>query len=133
MPDNIPNKVSPTDNEMNRVREKRLFVCAPSHRTRMFALSFGQNSRDPKPSWLKADLPTSDNYHRLKKTVKGLGLATVCEEAKCPNIGECWGGKEGTGESFHSIRTGVCCGSIANSWLICPSFFLLFQPPLRSC
>ena len=58
-----------------------------------------QNSRDPKPSWLKAELPTSANYHRLKETVKTLGLATVCEEAKCPNIGECWGGKEGTGES----------------------------------
>jgi hypothetical protein len=56
-----------------------------------------QGSKVPKPAWLKAELPTSDNYHRLKATVKGLGLATVCEEAKCPNIGECWGGKEGTG------------------------------------
>ena len=34
------------------------------------------------------------NYHRLKDTVKSLGIATVCEEARCPNIGECWGGGE---------------------------------------
>lgn len=51
----------------------------------------------PKPSWLKAVPPSGENYKRLKETVKGLGLATVCEEAKCPNIGECWGGKSGTG------------------------------------
>jgi hypothetical protein len=62
-----------------------------------------QNSRAPKPAWLKAELPTSANYHRLKATVKSLGLATVCEEAKCPNIGQCWGGKEGTG-SAHTIN-----------------------------
>lgn len=34
------------------------------------------------------------NYQRLKHTVKSLGIATVCEEARCPNIGECWGGGE---------------------------------------
>uniref|UniRef100_A0A6U3TFU4 Lipoyl synthase, mitochondrial n=1 Tax=Ditylum brightwellii TaxID=49249 RepID=A0A6U3TFU4_9STRA len=46
----------------------------------------------PKPSWLKAQPATSDNYRALRSTVRDLGLATVCEEAKCPNIGECWGG-----------------------------------------
>jgi len=46
----------------------------------------------PKPSWLKAQPATSDNYLSLRSTVRELGLATVCEEAKCPNIGECWGG-----------------------------------------
>jgi len=46
----------------------------------------------PKPSWLKAQPATSDNYLSLRNTVRELGLATVCEEAKCPNIGECWGG-----------------------------------------
>ena len=51
----------------------------------------------PKPPWLKIQATTDsnlDNYHRLKKTVKSLKLATVCEEARCPNIGECWGGGE---------------------------------------
>jgi N-terminal domain of lipoyl synthase of Radical_SAM family len=49
----------------------------------------------PKPAWLKAAPATSEEYKVLHKTVRELGLATVCEEAKCPNIGECWGGGEG--------------------------------------
>merc|ERR1719469_1051005 len=48
----------------------------------------------PKPSWLRAQPATSDNYKQLRSTVRELGLATVCEEARCPNIGECWGGGE---------------------------------------
>jgi lipoyl synthase len=48
----------------------------------------------PKPRWLKAKPADSENYHRLRNTVRELGLATVCEEARCPNIGECWGGGE---------------------------------------
>lgn len=45
-----------------------------------------------KPTWLKAKPTTGPNYVRLRNTVRELGLATVCEEAQCPNIGECWGG-----------------------------------------
>jgi len=67
-----------------------------------------KTGRDPKPSWLKADLPTSDNYHRLKATVKELGLATVCEEAKCPNIGHCWGGKDGTATATIMLMGDTC-------------------------
>ena len=48
----------------------------------------------PKPRWLKAKPAESDNYQKLRSTVRDLGLATVCEEARCPNIGECWGGGE---------------------------------------
>ena len=46
--------------------------------------------RQPKPEWLKVRAPGSANYHRLKGLMRGLGLHTVCEEANCPNIGECW-------------------------------------------
>jgi lipoic acid synthetase len=46
--------------------------------------------RVPKPDWLKVRAPGSENYHRLKGIMRGLGLHTVCEEANCPNIGECW-------------------------------------------
>ena len=49
----------------------------------------------PKPYWLKAAPATSPKYHELRSTVRKLGLATVCEEAKCPNIGDCWGGGGG--------------------------------------
>mmetsp|Transcript_44491 Transcript_44491/g.125611 ORF Transcript_44491/g.125611 Transcript_44491/m.125611 type:complete len:376 (+) Transcript_44491:92-1219(+) len=48
----------------------------------------------PKPRWLKASPADSENYHKLRDTVRELGLATVCEEARCPNIGDCWGGGE---------------------------------------
>lgn len=43
-----------------------------------------------KPAWIKAPLPTGPAYQRLKGLVKELGLHTVCQEALCPNIGECW-------------------------------------------
>lgn len=46
--------------------------------------------RQPKPEWLKVRAPGSENYHRLKGLMRTLGLHTVCEEANCPNIGECW-------------------------------------------
>ena len=46
--------------------------------------------RQPKPEWLKVRAPGSESYHRLKGLMRGLGLHTVCEEANCPNIGECW-------------------------------------------
>jgi lipoic acid synthetase len=44
----------------------------------------------PKPEWLKVRAPGSPNYLRLKGLMRELGLHTVCEEARCPNIGECW-------------------------------------------
>jgi lipoic acid synthetase len=46
--------------------------------------------RQSKPEWLKVRAPGSPNYHRLKSLMRSLGLHTVCEEANCPNIGECW-------------------------------------------
>ena len=46
--------------------------------------------REPKPEWLKVRAPGSENYLRLRGLMRELGLHTVCEEARCPNIGECW-------------------------------------------
>jgi lipoyl synthase len=46
--------------------------------------------RVAKPEWLKVRAPGSENYLRLKGIMRDLGLHTVCEEANCPNIGECW-------------------------------------------
>ena len=43
-----------------------------------------------KPSWLKVRAPGGPNYTRLKGMMRELGLHTVCEEARCPNVGECW-------------------------------------------
>jgi lipoic acid synthetase len=46
--------------------------------------------KQPKPAWLKVKAPGSGNYQRLKTLMRTLNLHTVCEEANCPNIGECW-------------------------------------------
>ncbi|XP_030803147.1 lipoyl synthase, mitochondrial [Camarhynchus parvulus] len=46
------------------------------------------------PPWLKTKIPMGKNYNKLKNTLRSLNLHTVCEEARCPNIGECWGGGE---------------------------------------
>jgi lipoyl synthase len=50
----------------------------------------GSKKTLPKPPWLKAMPPQGENYHRLRDTVRSLKLATVCEEARCPNIGKRW-------------------------------------------
>ncbi len=44
-----------------------------------------------KPPWLKIKLSTPERYHQVRELIAGLNLATVCEEARCPNIYECWG------------------------------------------
>jgi len=43
-----------------------------------------------KPAWIRAKAPTSAEYHATRQIVRDNGLVTVCEEAGCPNIGECW-------------------------------------------
>ena len=48
------------------------------------------------PDWIKVSAPGSANYLRLKRMMREKNLHTVCEEARCPNIGECWGNKTAT-------------------------------------
>ncbi|KAK9883060.1 hypothetical protein WA026_001265 [Henosepilachna vigintioctopunctata] len=54
----------------------------------------GEDKRLRLPPWLKTKIPTGKNFSKLKDQLKTLKLHTVCEEARCPNIGECWGGGE---------------------------------------
>ncbi len=49
-----------------------------------------------KPGWLKVPLPAGEGYTRLKGLARRLKLHTVCEEARCPNVGECWQGDHPT-------------------------------------
>ena len=49
-----------------------------------------------KPEWLRVRPPSGDRYGHLKGLLRGLNLHTVCEEAHCPNVGECWGGGTAT-------------------------------------
>jgi len=59
-------------------------------------LEKGQKGRLRLPPWLKTEIPVGKNFSKIKDDLRGLGLATVCEEARCPNIGECWGGESST-------------------------------------
>ena len=68
----------------------------------------GSKKTLPKPSWLKAEVPRGEQYTHLRDTVRSLKLATVCEEAKCPNIGECWGGAKGTATATIMIMGDTC-------------------------
>ncbi len=52
--------------------------------------------RERKPGWLRVDLPGGPRYQRVRETLQGLRLHTVCAEAQCPNVGECWGGGTAT-------------------------------------
>ncbi len=57
-----------------------------------------------KPSWLKVRAPGGENYQKIKKLLKDRNLSTVCEEARCPNIAECWA----SGTATIMIGTEVC-------------------------
>jgi len=60
------------------------------------------------PPWLKREIPMGKNFSQLKKDLRGLKLSTVCEEARCPNIGECWGGEEGTATATIMLMGDTC-------------------------
>lgn len=61
------------------------------------------------PTWLKTPIPQGKNFHKLKSDVHGLGLHTVCEEARCPNIGECWGGSDKSKATATIMLMGDTC------------------------
>ncbi|CAH0768885.1 unnamed protein product [Bemisia tabaci] len=52
----------------------------------------GETERLRLPPWFKTKVPSGQNFTRIRDELRNLNLHTVCEEARCPNIGECWGG-----------------------------------------
>ncbi len=64
--------------------------------------------RERKPSWLKVRLPSGGKYQEVKDIVKTHRLSTVCEEAMCPNIGECWNAGTATIMLMGSVCTRAC-------------------------
>lgn len=64
--------------------------------------------REPKPDWLKVRAPGSENYLRLRGIMRRLKLNTVCEDAHCPNIGECWHHGTATFMILGDICTRAC-------------------------
>jgi lipoic acid synthetase len=61
-----------------------------------------------KPSWLKVKAPGGPSYLHIKRMMRELGLHTVCEEARCPNIGECWEHKAATFMILGDVCTRNC-------------------------
>ncbi len=61
-----------------------------------------------RPGWLKAKAPTGEGYRDIKETMRGLKLHTVCEEAMCPNIGECWNNRTATFMILGNVCTRSC-------------------------
>ena len=65
----------------------------------------GETERLRLPPWLKTSIPTGSNFVRIRDQLRQLNLHTVCEEARCPNIGECWGGgKHGSATATIMVR-----------------------------
>lgn len=62
----------------------------------------------PKPAWLRVRAPGSPGYQKTRGIVRRLGLHTVCEEAACPNIGECWTRRHATVMILGSVCTRAC-------------------------
>lgn len=61
-----------------------------------------------RPDWLKVRLPSGENYFELKRLMRGLGLHTVCESARCPNIAECWQHRTATFMILGNLCTRSC-------------------------
>ena len=64
--------------------------------------------RQRKPDWIRVKAPVSKGYHETRELMRGLGLNTVCEEAACPNIGECWSKKHATVMILGDVCTRAC-------------------------
>jgi lipoic acid synthetase len=61
-----------------------------------------------KPPWLRAKAPAGEGFSQVKSVVREHRLATVCEEAKCPNIGECWNAGTATIMLMGAVCTRAC-------------------------
>ena len=66
------------------------------------------NLSPPKPDWIRVKAPVSKEYNETRELMRGLKLNTVCEEAACPNIGECWKQKHATFMILGSVCTRAC-------------------------
>ncbi|KAI9819182.1 MAG: hypothetical protein M1827_007338 [Pycnora praestabilis] len=61
------------------------------------------------PDWLKTPVPVGENFKKIKNDLRGLNLHTVCEEARCPNISDCWGGSDKSTATATIMLMGDTC------------------------
>ena len=69
---------------------------------------FDKDNYQRKPEWLKVKLPQGDDFKDIRDNLRSKGLATVCEEAKCPNISECWSSRTATVMILGDTCTRAC-------------------------
>lgn len=79
-----------------------------NHGTDELATPTRPQSGGGKPPWLKVKAPSGENYTRIRNMLGDLKLATVCQEAKCPNMGECWSGGTATFMLMGEVCTRGC-------------------------
>lgn len=65
-------------------------------------------SRSRKPEWLKMRPPSGERFAEIKRTLRDHDLHTVCEEASCPNLGDCWSGRNGPGTATFMLMGDRC-------------------------
>ena len=72
-------------------------------------VTLGNTSQPRLPSFLKTKIPTGASFTKIKDDLRGLKLHTVCEEARCPNIGDCWGGSDKSKATATIMLMGDTC------------------------
>ncbi|WP_438432581.1 lipoyl synthase [Gorillibacterium sp. sgz500922] len=80
----------------------------------------------PKPDWIRIKLNTGDNYQEIKSMMRDKTLHTVCEEARCPNLFECWANRTATFMILGSVCTRACRFCAVNTGL--PTEYDLEEP-----
>ena len=86
----------------------------PTPNVKLGAARHPEKRRNPdrpqpqRPDWLRVKAPTSDAFNETRELMRDLNLVTVCEEAACPNIGECWAKKHATMMILGSVCTRAC-------------------------
>ncbi|KAL9025344.1 MAG: hypothetical protein Q9196_005813 [Gyalolechia fulgens] len=93
---NLPHSTDPPTSDP----PLRTALVGPAHRKREITRL---------PTWLQTPIPTSTNYKRIKADLRGLNLHTVCEEARCPNINDCWGGSDKSAATATIMLMGDTC------------------------
>ncbi|MCJ1287915.1 hypothetical protein MMC26_007267 [Xylographa opegraphella] len=78
-------------------------------RTALVGLAGRKKEITRLPEWLKTPIPDNSNYKKIKADLRGLNLHTVCEEARCPNISDCWGGNDKAAATATIMLMGDTC------------------------
>ncbi|KAF2274899.1 lipoic acid synthetase precursor [Westerdykella ornata] len=81
----------------------------PSEAYEIRTAKVGKKTITRLPSWLKTPIPNNNNYKKIKNDLRGLNLHTVCEEARCPNISDCWGGSSKSAATATIMLMGDTC------------------------